>query len=84
MCVRAQVVVFYNYVVHVVTCSARIVVCFSTSSTFCVTCCMLQVLNNKFNELINKGNKLVLEQIVTTLASVADSVEDKFIDYYDQ
>jgi len=45
---------------------------------------MLQVLNNKFNELINKGNKLVLEQIVTTLASVADSVEDKFIDYYDQ
>ncbi|KAF6021838.1 hypothetical protein EB796_019853 [Bugula neritina] len=45
---------------------------------------LAEVLNNKFNELINKGNKLVLEQIVTTLASVADSVEDKFIDYYDQ
>ena len=43
-----------------------------------------QVLNNKFNELVQQGNKLVLEQIVTTLATVADSVEDRFCDYYDQ
>jgi len=45
---------------------------------------LAEVLNNKFNELVQQGNKLVLEQIVTTLATVADSVEDKFIDYYDQ
>ncbi|XP_067944804.1 importin-5-like [Watersipora subatra] len=45
---------------------------------------LAEVLQDKFNELIQKGNKLVLEQIVTTLATVADSVEDKFIQYYDQ
>ena len=26
----------------------------------------------------------MLEQVVTTLASVADTAEDKFIDYYDR
>ena len=30
------------------------------------------------------GNKLVLEQIVTTLASVADTAEEKFSSYYDR
>ena len=29
-------------------------------------------------------NKLVLEQIVTTIASVADTAEEKFQDYYDR
>ncbi|ESP04937.1 hypothetical protein LOTGIDRAFT_184912 [Lottia gigantea] len=43
-----------------------------------------QVLSRKFKELLEKGNKLVLEQVVTTLASVADTAEEKFIKYYDQ
>ena len=43
-----------------------------------------QVLQAKFQELVQKGNKLVLEQIVTTIASVADTAEDKFIEYYDK
>jgi len=42
------------------------------------------VLKAKFNELVEKGNKLVLEQIVTTIASVADTAEDKFGEYYDK
>ena len=42
------------------------------------------VLTAKFHELVQKGNKLVLEQIVTTIASVADTAEDRFIDYYDK
>merc|ERR1719447_2456991 len=42
------------------------------------------VLKAKFDELVQKGNKLVLEQIVTTIASVADTAEDKFADYYDK
>lgn len=42
------------------------------------------VLKAKFNELVEKGNKLVLEQIVTTIASVADTAEDKFVNYYDK
>ena len=33
---------------------------------------------------MEKGNKLVLEQIVTTIASVADTAEEKFQDYYDR
>ena len=33
---------------------------------------------------MKKGCKLVLEQIVTTLASVADTAEEKFIQYYDR
>ncbi|XP_013418000.1 importin-5-like isoform X1 [Lingula anatina] len=43
-----------------------------------------QVLNAKFKELVEKGQKLVLEQVVTTLASVADTAEEKFINYYDR
>merc|ERR1712223_1170017 len=41
-------------------------------------------LEAKFNELVAKGNKLVLEQIVTTIASVADTAEEKFIEHYDK
>merc|ERR1712203_1264648 len=42
------------------------------------------VLEAKFNELVAKGNKLVLEQIVTTIASVADTAEEKFAEHYDK
>lgn len=42
------------------------------------------ILTTKFNELVEKGTKLVLEQIVTTIASVADTVEKDFSPYYDQ
>jgi len=42
------------------------------------------VLKAKFNELVASGNKLVLEQIVTTIASVADTAEEKFIEHYDK
>ena len=35
-------------------------------------------------KLINNGRKLVLEQIITTLATVADTAEEKFLDYYDR
>merc|ERR1719278_2559790 len=41
------------------------------------------ILSAKFS-LAEKGNKLVLEQIVTTLASVADTAEEKFGAYYDR
>jgi hypothetical protein len=30
------------------------------------------------------GTKMVLEQMVTTLASVADTAEEKFTNYYDR
>ena len=43
-----------------------------------------EVLKAKFNELVASGNKLVLEQIVTTIASVADTAEEKFIEHYDK
>ncbi|KAK6963036.1 Importin-5 [Biomphalaria glabrata] len=43
-----------------------------------------QVLTHKFREHVNKGNKLVLEQVITTLASVADTAQDKFLQYYDR
>uniref|UniRef100_A0AAX7UYL1 TOG domain-containing protein n=1 Tax=Astatotilapia calliptera TaxID=8154 RepID=A0AAX7UYL1_ASTCA len=33
--------------------------------------------------LIQKGTKLVLEQVVTSIASVADTAEEKFVPYYD-
>lgn len=42
------------------------------------------ILSSKFKELVEKGNKLVLEQIVTTIASVADTTEEKFVAYYDR
>ncbi|KAK2719944.1 importin-5-like [Artemia franciscana] len=41
------------------------------------------ILTAKFQELVSKGTKLVLEQVVTTIASVADTCEEKFINYYD-
>ncbi|KAG8277164.1 Importin-5 [Homalodisca vitripennis] len=41
------------------------------------------ILGSKFIELLQKGTKLVLEQVVTTIASVADSCEEQFIAYYD-
>lgn len=34
--------------------------------------------------MVESGTKLVLEQIVTTIASVADTVEKDFVDYYDR
>uniref|UniRef100_T1J449 TOG domain-containing protein n=1 Tax=Strigamia maritima TaxID=126957 RepID=T1J449_STRMM len=42
------------------------------------------ILSSKFQELVRTGNKLVLEQVVTTIASVADTAEEKFINYYDR
>lgn len=35
-------------------------------------------------QLVERGTKLVLEQIVTTIASVADTVEKDFVVYYDR
>ncbi|KAL4704553.1 hypothetical protein ACJJTC_016104 [Scirpophaga incertulas] len=42
------------------------------------------ILTAKFKELVERGTKLVLEQIVTTIASVADTVEKDFTAYYDR
>lgn len=42
------------------------------------------ILTTKFNELVEKGTKLVLEQVVTTIASVADTTEKEFVVYYDR
>lgn len=42
------------------------------------------ILNSKFKELVEQGNKLVLEQVVTTIASVADTCEKEFVAYYDR
>lgn len=42
-----------------------------------------QVLNNKLQELVEHGRKHVLEQVVSTLAAVADTSEEKFVMYYD-
>lgn len=42
------------------------------------------ILNAKFKELLERGNKLVLEQVVTTIASVADTCEKEFVAYYDR
>lgn len=42
------------------------------------------ILTAKFKELVEKGTKLVLEQVVTTIASVADTAENEFIAYYDR
>ncbi len=43
-----------------------------------------RVLTQKFDELMKSGSKLVLEQVVTTIASVADTVEERFVDFYDR
>jgi hypothetical protein len=45
---------------------------------------LLDVLIKKVYELANHKRKLVLEQIVTTIAAVADTVEDKFEPYYEK
>ncbi|GLV41396.1 Karyopherin beta 3 [Carabus blaptoides fortunei] len=42
------------------------------------------ILSAKFKELVEKGTKLVLEQVVTTIASVADTSEKEFVAYYDR
>ncbi|KOX78914.1 Importin-5, partial [Melipona quadrifasciata] len=42
------------------------------------------ILTAKFQELVEKGTKLVLEQVVTTIASVADTCEEQFVIYYDR
>ncbi|CAB3366645.1 Hypothetical predicted protein [Cloeon dipterum] len=42
------------------------------------------ILSAKFKELVEKGTKLVLEQVVTTIASVADTSEEQFVAYYDR
>lgn len=39
---------------------------------------------NVLLQLVERGTKLVLEQIVTTIASVADTVEHDFVMYYDR
>jgi hypothetical protein len=43
-----------------------------------------EVLVTKVYELIQHKRKLVLEQIVTTIAAFADTVEDKFEPFYDK
>ena len=35
-------------------------------------------------QLVERGSKLVLEQVVTTIATVADTAEEKFLHYYDR
>ena len=35
-------------------------------------------------KLVSKGKKLVLEQLVTTLATVADVAEERFVPFYDE
>lgn len=42
------------------------------------------ILDSKFKEFCEKGTKLVLEQVVTTIASVADTAEKEFVAYYDR
>lgn len=43
-----------------------------------------QVLSEKMQLLAQKGSRLVLEQILTTIATVADTAEAKFVTYYDR
>ncbi|XP_078613606.1 importin-5-like isoform X1 [Branchiostoma floridae x Branchiostoma japonicum] len=42
------------------------------------------VLSVKIQEVFAKGTKMVLEQVVTTIAAVADTSEDAFVPYYDR
>ncbi|XP_011304534.1 importin-5 [Fopius arisanus] len=42
------------------------------------------ILTAKFQELVEKGTKLVLEQVVTTIAAVADASKEQFVTYYDR
>ncbi|KAK2573809.1 Importin-5 [Acropora cervicornis] len=41
------------------------------------------VLSTRMREL-ERGSKLVLEQVVTTIATVADTAEEKFLEFYDR
>lgn len=43
-----------------------------------------QILNVKINELAEIGKKLVLEQTIVTLSSLADSAQEHFVKYYDK
>jgi hypothetical protein len=45
---------------------------------------LFDVLTKKIYELASHKRKLVLEQIVTTIAAVADTVEDKFEPFYEK
>ncbi|KAG1681655.1 Importin-5 [Nymphon striatum] len=49
-----------------------------------IMCKLEAILTSKFKELIESGKKLVLEQVVTTIATVADTAEEKFLQYYDR
>ena len=42
------------------------------------------VLSEKMRQLSQKGSKLVLEQVLTTIATVADTAEAKFVTFYDR
>ncbi|CAI4225451.1 unnamed protein product [Auanema sp. JU1783] len=42
------------------------------------------VLETTFSILQEKGNKVVLEQIITTIASVADAAKEVFVQFYDR
>lgn len=42
------------------------------------------VLENTFKQLLDSGKKLVLEQVITTIASVADAAQDQFVTFYDR
>ena len=54
------------------------------SKSKCTHNIIMTFLQSKLDELVQKGNKLVLEQIITTIASVADTAEDSFIQHYDR
>eukprot|EP00794_Sanderia_malayensis_P010931 gene10931-12092_t len=43
-----------------------------------------QVLTSKMQQLSQKGSRLVLEQVLTSMATVADTAEAKFVKYYDR
>ena len=57
--------------------------------TFCEHCKpdiltkYLQLLVSKLLTLVQNGRKIVQEQVVTAIASVADCVQKEFIPYYD-
>ena len=42
-----------------------------------------EILKIKMQELGSSGNKLVLEQVVVTLASLADAAQENFVNFYD-
>ena len=42
------------------------------------------VLSEKMQQLSQTGSRLVLEQVLTTIATVADAAETKFVTYYDR